>query len=49
MTELYGKLPPLPRTEDYVKRILSLPMYPALKEDQVKSICAAIKTFLFKA
>lgn len=46
MEELYGKLPPLPRTEDYVKRILSLPMFPALREDQVKTVADAIKQFL---
>jgi dTDP-4-amino-4,6-dideoxygalactose transaminase len=46
MEELYGKLPPLPKTEDYVKRILSLPMYPALREDQVVTVANAIKHFL---
>ena len=45
MTDLYGKSPSLPRTEQYVKCILSLPMYPALKEEQVKSVCAAVKAF----
>jgi dTDP-4-amino-4,6-dideoxygalactose transaminase len=44
--EIYGKLPPLPKTEDYVKRILSLPMFPALKEEQVKTVADAIKHFL---
>lgn len=41
--ELYGKLPPLPKTEDYVKRILSLPMFPALTEAEVKTVASAIK------
>jgi dTDP-4-amino-4,6-dideoxygalactose transaminase len=44
--EIYGKLLSLPKTEDYVKRILSLPMYPALEQGQVKIVCEAIKTFL---
>jgi dTDP-4-amino-4,6-dideoxygalactose transaminase len=44
--ELYGKQPALPRTEDAVKRILSLPMYPSLREDQVKTVSDAIKRFL---
>src|SRR5205814_10576403 len=32
ITELYGPPLSLPRTEEYVKKILSLPMYPALTE-----------------
>ena len=36
--ELYGKLPPLPKTEDYVRRILSLPMFPSLTEGGVKTV-----------
>jgi dTDP-4-amino-4,6-dideoxygalactose transaminase len=44
--EIYGKLPPLPKTEDYVKRILSLPMFPALTENQVRTVAEAIKQFL---
>jgi dTDP-4-amino-4,6-dideoxygalactose transaminase len=46
--EIYGKLPSLPKTEDYVKRILSLPMFPALTEGEVKSVADAIKKFLSK-
>ena len=46
ITERYGQLPPLPRTEGYVKRILSLPMYPALEESQVKTVADAIKSYL---
>jgi dTDP-4-amino-4,6-dideoxygalactose transaminase len=46
--ELYGKLPTLPKTEDYVKRILSLPMFPALTEEDVKTVTGAIKDFLKK-
>lgn len=48
ITELYGTPTPLPRTEDYVRRILSLPMYPALTEPEVKSVADAIKDFLRK-
>ena len=42
----YGKQPALPRTEDYVKRILSLPMYPSLSEAQVATVSSAIKSLL---
>src|SRR4051794_29658780 len=42
ITELYGKLPTLPKTEDYVKRILSLPMFPSLTEEEVIRISGAI-------
>jgi dTDP-4-amino-4,6-dideoxygalactose transaminase len=41
----FGKQPPLPKTEDYVKRILSLPMFPSLTEAQVVTVCSAIKGF----
>jgi dTDP-4-amino-4,6-dideoxygalactose transaminase len=40
-----GKQPALPRTEDYVRRILSLPMYPSLGESEVAAVAAAIKSF----
>jgi len=46
ISELYGKLPSLPRTEDYVTRILSLPMFPSLSEAEVKTVCDAVKRFL---
>ena len=46
--EIYGKLPTLPKTEDYVARILSLPMFPALTEDEAKTVTGAIKEFLRK-
>jgi dTDP-4-amino-4,6-dideoxygalactose transaminase len=42
----FGKQPALPRTEDYVKRILSLPMFPSLTETQVAAVSGAIKAFL---
>jgi perosamine synthetase len=44
----FGKQPALPRTEDYVKRILSLPMFPAMTESQVATVSAAIEGFLTK-
>jgi dTDP-4-amino-4,6-dideoxygalactose transaminase len=44
--EVFGKQPSLPRTEDYVKRILSLPMYPALVESQAVTVASEIKAFL---
>jgi perosamine synthetase len=46
ITDLYGPPVSLPRTEDYVKRILSLPMFPALGEQDVIRVSDAIKTFL---
>src|SRR3954471_5529243 len=36
--EVFGTQPPLSRTEDYVRRILSLPMFPALTEADVKRV-----------
>ncbi|HEY7120605.1 MAG TPA: DegT/DnrJ/EryC1/StrS family aminotransferase [Tepidisphaeraceae bacterium] len=47
--EVFGRQPALPRTEDYVRRILSLPMFPAITEDEVKTVSAAIKQFVAKA
>jgi perosamine synthetase len=46
ITSLYGQLPPLPKTEDYVKRILSLPMFPSITEQEVKTVAEAIKAYL---
>src|SRR3954465_7300012 len=46
ITELYGTLPSLPKTEDYTRRILSLPMFPALKEEEVRTVSEAIKSYL---
>ncbi len=47
--EIYGKLPSLPKTEDYTQRILSLPMFPALTDDEVKTVANAIKQFVARA
>jgi dTDP-4-amino-4,6-dideoxygalactose transaminase len=44
--EMYGKLPALPKTEDYVKRILSLPMFPSLTEAEVKVVADGVKGYL---
>ena len=46
ITDRFGPPVKLPRTEDYVKRILSLPMFPALREDQVVRVASAIKSYL---
>jgi UDP-N-acetyl-3-dehydro-alpha-D-glucosamine 3-aminotranferase len=46
ITELYSDLPTLPRTEDYVRRILSLPMFPTLTEAEVKMVANEIKAAL---
>lgn len=43
--EAFGPQPPLARTEDYARRILSLPMYPALGESSVRAVARAIKEF----
>lgn len=43
---LYGKLPTLPKTEDYVKRILSLPMFPSLSEEEVRTVTNEIKGYM---
>ncbi|MBV8780469.1 MAG: DegT/DnrJ/EryC1/StrS family aminotransferase, partial [Phycisphaerae bacterium] len=46
ITELYGTLPKLPKTENYVKRILSLPMYPDMTDEQVGMVVSTIRTAL---
>jgi perosamine synthetase len=48
ITELYSDLPALPRTEDYVRRILSLPMFPSLSEAEVKAVADEIKASLVR-
>jgi dTDP-4-amino-4,6-dideoxygalactose transaminase len=44
--ELYPDLPPLAKTEDYTRRILSLPMFPDITEQEVKTVCDAIRRHL---
>ena len=46
ITELYGQPPSLPRTEDYVKRILSLPMFPSITEQEVRAVAEGVKRYL---
>jgi dTDP-4-amino-4,6-dideoxygalactose transaminase len=46
ITDLYGRQPALPKTEDYTRRILSLPMFPALREEEVRAVGEAIKGYL---
>lgn len=46
--ERFGTQPGLPRTEDAVRRILSLPMFPTLTDAQVKTVADQIKAFLVK-
>jgi hypothetical protein len=48
ITERFGNLPTLPRTEDYVRRILSLPMFPTLTEAEVRTVADEIKSFFGK-
>lgn len=43
-----GQQPSLPKTEDYTRCILSLPMFPAMTEDQAKRVANEIAHF-FKA
>jgi dTDP-4-amino-4,6-dideoxygalactose transaminase len=44
--EVFGPQPALPRTEDYVRRILSLPMFPSITEEEVKTVAGAVKGFV---
>jgi dTDP-4-amino-4,6-dideoxygalactose transaminase len=46
ITKRYNDIPRLPKTEDYCKRILSLPMFPSLTEQEVVMISNAIKQYL---
>jgi dTDP-4-amino-4,6-dideoxygalactose transaminase len=46
--DLYGGAPSLPKTEEYVKRILSLPMFPTLTDAEIARVGAAIRKFLSK-
>jgi dTDP-4-amino-4,6-dideoxygalactose transaminase len=46
ITDLYGPQPALPKTEDYTRRILSLPMFPALREEEVRTVSEAIKAYV---
>lgn len=45
VTSLYQDIPRLPVTEAAVKKILSLPIFPAIKEDEVDFVCQQIKAF----
>jgi perosamine synthetase len=45
MTSLYNDIPKLPVTEKIVDRILSLPIFPQLKEEEVDFVCDQIKAF----
>jgi len=42
---LYSDLPRLPRTEDWTRKILSLPMHSQLTTDQIKTVAQAIKGY----
>lgn len=41
--QLYGSLPSLPVTEDVAKRIVTLPLYPELTDEQLAFIVQAVK------
>lgn len=42
---LYSDLPTLPRTQDWTRKILSLPMHPQLTTEQIKTVAQAIKAY----
>jgi perosamine synthetase len=44
--DLYGAAENLPVTEEYVKRILSIPMFPTLNDEEICRVAAAIKRFI---
>lgn len=44
-----GPQPKLIKTEEAAKRILSLPIYPELKKEDVETICSLIKDFFMKS
>ena len=46
ITKLYNDLPHLPRTEHFCKTILSVPMFPALTEQEVVTVSNVIKQYL---
>jgi dTDP-4-amino-4,6-dideoxygalactose transaminase len=46
VADRFGKQPALGRTEEFVKRILSIPMFPSLGESEVAAVSGAIKSFL---
>jgi dTDP-4-amino-4,6-dideoxygalactose transaminase len=48
ITALYKNLPELKKTEDYTRRILSLPMHPALSEEEAVEVAGEIKGYLRK-
>ena len=44
--EVFGTQAPLPQTEDYVRRILSLPMFPGLTEAEVGTVAEEVRRHL---
>jgi perosamine synthetase len=48
IVELYGAGETLARTEDWVRRILSLPMFPSITEEEVGVVCSAVREFFAK-
>lgn len=46
VVDLFGPAPSLPRTEDFVRLILSLPMFPSITESEVKTVAEAIRNYL---
>lgn len=48
ITRMHRDLPRLPRTEEYCRKVLSLPMFPSISEQQVLMVCNAIRQYLRK-
>jgi dTDP-4-amino-4,6-dideoxygalactose transaminase len=46
--DLYGTPANLPVTEEYVKRILSIPMFPTLSDEEIGRVASAIKQFMLR-
>lgn len=44
--ERFGVCPPLPRTEERLGRILSLPLHPWLQEEHVEQVCGRLRDLL---
>jgi dTDP-4-amino-4,6-dideoxygalactose transaminase len=40
-----GPQPALEKTEEGVKKILSLPIYPELEKEKVEYVCASVREF----
>jgi dTDP-4-amino-4,6-dideoxygalactose transaminase len=46
IVDKFGQQPRLERTEEYVNRILSLPMFPGISPRQIKTVADAVRAYL---